>query len=92
MTELMKRALQETGYQGDMRLVHTNRHGLDLAKRLFETPLSSEVGEADEQSTIGNMSYERKLPTGAQTKVCHLALFSVLETAILVLGSHLSFL
>jgi hypothetical protein len=88
----MNRALQESGYQGDMRLVHTNRHGLELAKRLFETPSNSEVGEADEQSIIGNMSYERKLPTGVQTKVCHLALSSVLENAILVLGSHLSFL
>jgi ribosomal protein RSM22 (predicted rRNA methylase) len=57
-----------------MRLIHTNRHGLELSKRLFENrTVDSEVlDELDPEVSVapeaeGKMSYERKFtrsPTG----------------------------
>jgi hypothetical protein len=78
LTELtVDRALREGGErEKDMRLVHTNRHGLDLSKRLFENRIvdSEDVGEmdlevSDEQESGGAISYERKLAPGAPGRV-----------------------
>jgi hypothetical protein len=80
---LMSRALREGG-DGDknMRLVHTSRSGLELSKRLFEDrAVDSEVvleEEEDGELPSGNLSYERKITSNQQDKVC--PMFMVLQS------------
>lgn len=60
------RALREVEERSkDMKLIHTNRHGLELSKRLFDRSTSAteseDTGVKDNSTEYGSITFERKL-------------------------------
>lgn len=62
-----------------MRLVHTNRHGLELSRRLFEPTTTTDIDElantGSEKVQAKKVDFDRKLAPGSVEKVSPLHIF-----------------